>query len=112
MTYTNYIVGYVLSIVLTLAAFALVDSYSSQLFISQNMLVVTLLLLALAQLFVQLFCFLHLRSQGKWHTLTLLFALLVVVILVGGSIWIMTHLNHTGLEEIFPGTVSAEAQND
>lgn len=113
MTSTRpYVLGFALSVVLTLAAFWLVgQSYPSEI------VLVLLVTLAVAQLWVQLICFLHLGEEQKprWHRITFAFAAFVVVVLVGGSIWIMYHLDHTmhPLEEIYPsGEVSPQGQDD
>lgn len=50
--------------------------------------------LALAQLMVQLIYFLHLFERGQaWTVFSLLFTLLILFIVVGGSLWIMRDLN-------------------
>ena len=108
----SYIIGFVLSIALTFAAFWLVTQG-----FSQNILLVGLVTLAVAQLWVQLICFLHLgdEKRPRWHAITLAFAAFVVVVLVGGSIWIMYHLeqNTHNLSEIYPsGEISPQAQDD
>jgi cytochrome o ubiquinol oxidase operon protein cyoD len=52
--------------------------------------------LALIQLFIQLVFFLHLDrgSKPRWNLGILAFAILVVVIIVFGSLWIMANLNY------------------
>jgi cytochrome o ubiquinol oxidase operon protein cyoD len=89
MTTLNYIVGYVLSALLTLAAAGLLWVIPAYPLIS-----VAFVVLALCQLIVQLVFFLHL-GQGKSPSsnLTLFaFALIVVGIVVGGTLWIMNNL--------------------
>ena len=115
MTLRNYIKGYGISIVLTLLAFVLVMNVGEGL--SAKMLLVLLVVLAVAQLFVQLFYFLHLGAEAKprWHLITFVFAAFIVIVLVGGTIWIMYHLDkgHDDLSELYPsGAVSPEAQDD
>jgi cytochrome o ubiquinol oxidase operon protein cyoD len=59
--------------------------------------------LAIIQLFVQLTFFLHLDRESKpwWNNTAFAFAVIVVVILVGGSIWIMANLNyHHGAHDV------------
>lgn len=91
-----YLIGFLLSVTLTLVAFWLV----SQNF-SREVAMVVLVTLAVAQLWVQLICFLHLGEEKKprWHAITLGFAAFVVLVLVGGSIWIMHHLEHEMVED-------------
>jgi cytochrome o ubiquinol oxidase subunit IV len=97
-TAITYICGYLLSLTLTLIAFALVRRHisSHHLSPSDSFILGALAVLALTQLFVQLTFFLHLDRESKpwWNTTVLAFAITVVVILVGGSIWIMTNLNY------------------
>ena len=96
--------GFLLSIAFTLGAYYVVErhSVSGHLDFSHAMILWTISLLAIAQLGVQLFFFLHLGSESKprWNLLAFLFALLVVVIVVFGSVWIMHNLdyNMTGHE--------------
>jgi cytochrome o ubiquinol oxidase subunit IV len=55
-----------------------------------------LVTLAILQLVVQLMLFLHLGDEPKprWNLLAFLFAVLVVAIVVGGTLWIMYELSH------------------
>jgi cytochrome o ubiquinol oxidase operon protein cyoD len=52
--------------------------------------------LAVGQLLVQLGLFLHMGSEPKprWNLMATLFSLMVVIIVVGGSLWIMNNLNY------------------
>jgi cytochrome o ubiquinol oxidase subunit IV len=96
-TVFSYAVGFLLSILLTLAAFGLVllQVQSDALF-SDSVLYGALLSSAIIQLFVQLFFFLHVGKESgpRWNLAALLFALIVVLILVGGTLWIMFNLQH------------------
>lgn len=91
-TLTSYVLGFVLCILLTLVAFALVQMR----LLSDVNLYISLTALAIIQLFVQSVCFLRLNasSEGRWNLLPFLFAILIIVILVGGSLWIMYNLNY------------------
>ena len=95
-TYKSYTVGFILSLVLTFAAFGAVWAHQHQGLLSTPLLVAALLLLAAAQLMVQLLFFLHIGSETKprWNMASLLFAVLVLIIIVGGSVWIMNNLNY------------------
>jgi cytochrome o ubiquinol oxidase operon protein cyoD len=94
----SYSVGFVLSIVLTAAAFLLVHIHVAHHHQSpsDSFIMAALPLLAVIQLFVQLIFFLHLSRESKprWNALALSFAVTVVVILVIGSLWIMSNLNY------------------
>ncbi len=52
--------------------------------------------LAVTQLLVQLLFFLHLgrESKPRWNLIVLAFAVMVVVIVVFGSLWIMKNLQY------------------
>lgn len=88
-----YVTGFVLSIVLTLAAYLIVvnDIWS------RSVILTAIILLAILQLLVQLIYFLHLgrESKPRWNLIALSFAALVVGIVVIGSIWIMNNLNYS-----------------
>jgi cytochrome o ubiquinol oxidase subunit IV len=88
----GYLVGMVLAIGLSAVSF----------FIAKSTLVwvpsipIALSVLAVAQMGVHLVFFLHLTTgqDSVNNVLALAFGLLIVMLLVFGSIWIMTHLNH------------------
>ncbi len=93
-SYVSYSVGFLLSLFITIDAYLLV-SHQDQL-IHGGLTVATIITLAIAQLFVQLICFLHLGrgSKPRWNLIAFCFAALVVLIVVFGSIWIMSNLNY------------------
>ena len=94
----TYVIGFALSIILTLIAFGLVNTHVAHhhTFPSDNFMVVSLLTLAVVQLFVQMVFFLHIRRGDKprWNVWAFAFAVTVVAILVIGSMWIMANLNY------------------
>jgi cytochrome o ubiquinol oxidase operon protein cyoD len=51
--------------------------------------------MAFAQILVHVVYFLHLdaRSEGGWNLLAFLFTTVIVVLTIGGSVWVMLHLN-------------------
>lgn len=89
-THKSYAKGFILSIILTLLSFYLVHSGV----FPQSQLYIAVGLLALLQLFVQLVFFLHLSTHSKasWNLLSFLFALVMVLIFVLGTLWIMYNL--------------------
>lgn len=93
-----YIAGFALSVALTLIAFALVKTHVDHQhgYPSDNFMMVSLLALAVLQLFVQMVFFLHIRrgSKPRWNAWAFAFAAVVVAILVIGSLWIMSNLNY------------------
>jgi cytochrome o ubiquinol oxidase operon protein cyoD len=94
----TYILGFALSIILTLIAFGLVfwHEANGHEFPSHEVILPVLIALAIIQLFVQLIFFLHIGKgeRSRWNLMVLIFAALIVVILVGGSLWIMQNLKY------------------
>ncbi len=90
-TIQSYVVGFVLSIMLTLIAFALVEKR----LLSNAFLYASLAALAITQLFAQSICFLRLNSsaEGRWNLLPFLLTIFIIAILAIGSLWIMYNLN-------------------
>ena len=88
----SYINGFALSLLLTCGAYLAATQHS---FIG-NLLNTVIIGLAIAQVLVQLFFFLHLGSETRprWKLAVLLFMLVVLGILVFGSLWIMQNLNY------------------
>lgn len=92
LTLATYVVGFVLSVLLTLAAFWLVSQHK----LTGSAALVAIFGLALLQFCVQVLCFLHLAEdqRPRHKVMAFLFMLLVVIILAGGSLWIMDNLNY------------------
>jgi cytochrome o ubiquinol oxidase operon protein cyoD len=55
--------------------------------------------LAIAQMGVHLVFFLHITTgpDNVNNVMALAFGVLIVLLLIGGSLWIMTHMNHNTL---------------
>jgi len=100
VTTRTYIVGFILSIILTLTAFKVVDDS----LLKGWGLTLTLVSFAVVQLFVQLLFFLHLDKEKKprQNLMAFAFMAMVLLIIVLGSLWIMDNLNYhvMGPEEI------------
>lgn len=88
----SYLIGLVLAILLTAASFYVVNTQLIWAPAVDSALVV----LAVAQIGVHLVFFLHLTTapDNTNNMLALAFGLLIVALLIGGSLWIMAHLNH------------------
>ncbi len=91
-TISSYLVGFGLSLILTVLAFGLCEFK----LLSEGSLYKTLAVLAILQLLVQSLCFLRLNTskEGRSNLFPFLFTLLIIAILVGGSLWIMYNLNY------------------
>jgi cytochrome o ubiquinol oxidase operon protein cyoD len=88
----GYLIGLALATGLTIVSFYIARST----LVWEPSIPIALSVLAIAQMGVHLVFFLHLTSgpDNVNNVLALAFGLLIVVLLVFGSLWIMTHLNH------------------
>ena len=87
-----YITGFVFSLLLTVLAYLVVVND----IVAAHFIIPAIVVLAVAQLVVQLVFFLHLGRETKprWNLMAFLFMLLVVFIVVVGSLWIMKNLDY------------------
>jgi cytochrome o ubiquinol oxidase operon protein cyoD len=92
VTTRTYVAGYILSIILTLTAFKVVDDD----LLKGWGFTLTLVAFAVVQLFVQLLFFLHLDKERKprLNLMAFAFMAMVLLIIVLGSLWIMDNLNY------------------
>ncbi|EJL44274.1 cytochrome o ubiquinol oxidase subunit IV [Brevibacillus agri] len=83
----SYVIGFVLSIVLTIIPLVLVMNQM----LEKTALVITILVMAILQFVVQLFFFMHIREGEKprYNVQTLILGLVIVFTIIAGSIWIM-----------------------
>lgn len=90
--------GFILSLLLTLGAYFLVVGRLLQ----GNVLLLAVMSLAYIQAAVQLLLFLHLGDEPspKWKLMTFWFMLTVLIILVGGTLWIMSNLNYNMMPKL------------
>jgi len=88
--YKSYIIGFVLSIVTTLLAYFFVVNNVWP----KEMLIYIVLGIAVVQLLVQAVFFLHLGRGSRLKSITFLFAILIVLVVVIGSLWIMQNLDY------------------
>jgi len=92
VSFKPQVIGFILSIILTLAAYRIVTHHH----LTNWILAVTLVGLGSMQALIQLIFFLHLGLEEKprWNLMMFLCTILVSIILIGGSIWIMYNLNY------------------
>ena len=90
-SFKSYMIGFLLSVVLTAIPFWLV--MTGALPAAATGLIITAF--AVVQIIVHMIFFLHMnhKSEGGWNMLALIFTIVVVVIAVAGSVWVMYHLN-------------------
>lgn len=88
----GYVKGFIASLILTVIPFYFVATQS----LPTHITYILMLGCAIIQVLVHFYYFLHLEAKsqdGRWSIISLVFTALVVLILIGGSIWIMMNLN-------------------
>jgi cytochrome o ubiquinol oxidase operon protein cyoD len=88
----DYVVGFVLSVILTAIPFWLV---MAKVIDDKTVLSLILLGIGAVQIVVHMVYFLHMtpKSEGGWNMMALMFTLVLVVITMAGSMWVMFHLH-------------------
>jgi cytochrome o ubiquinol oxidase operon protein cyoD len=88
----GYVVGFLLSVVLTAIPFWLV---MAKVLPTPGLTVAVILAFAAVQIVVHMVFFLHMNAkiEGGWSMLALIFTAALVLIMLAGSIWVMYHLN-------------------
>jgi len=88
----GYLVGLGLAILLTATSFFIAGTN----LVWQPSIPVAIIVLAIAQMGVHLVFFLHITTgpDNTNNVLALAFGLLIVFLVIGGSLWIMSNLNH------------------
>ncbi|MEP3350014.1 MAG: cytochrome o ubiquinol oxidase subunit IV [Marinomonas sp.] len=91
----EYVVGLILSILLTVLPFYLVMSGAG----SDTFTVIAIVVAAIAQVLVQMVFFLHMNgsSEQTWLTVSAVYTVFILLFVIVGSLWIFEHLNHNML---------------
>ena len=91
-SFRDYVIGFVLSIILTAIPFWLVMSEALG---DKQVTALVVMAFAAVQIVVHMIYFLHLNtsSEGGWTMMALIFTIVMVVIAMTGSLWVMHHLN-------------------
>jgi cytochrome o ubiquinol oxidase operon protein cyoD len=99
-TLATYVVGFILSVLLTLLAFWLIGTHR----LHGGAGLFAIFSLALLQFIVQVLCFLHLAEdrRPRYKLLAFVSMVVVVIILAGGSLWIMNNLNYHMMAPLSP----------
>ncbi|GBR53065.1 MULTISPECIES: cytochrome o ubiquinol oxidase subunit IV [Gluconobacter] len=86
-SYSAYLIGFVLAVILTVASFAAVMTHA----LSPGMALAALTVLAVVQIVVHLVFFLHMNtsSEQSWNLMCFIFAAASVIVIIGGTIFIM-----------------------
>lgn len=87
----TYVIGYGLSIVLSVIPFIIVMNN----LLTRSEIIITIVVFAIVQVIVHIICFLHLKptSNQAWNWLAFIYTLILLIALVGGSAWIIYQLN-------------------
>ncbi|RYF14183.1 MAG: cytochrome o ubiquinol oxidase subunit IV [Comamonadaceae bacterium] len=90
-TVKGYVVGFLLSVVLTAIPFWLVMANV----LPKQATTFIIVAFAAVQMVVHMVYFLHLNAkvEGGWSLLALVFTAALVIIMLAGSIWVMYHMN-------------------
>ena len=93
-TMRDYVIGFTLSVILTAIPFWLVMTGT----FSAAATAAIITVFAIVQIVVHMVFFLHMnaKAEGGWTLSTLVFTVIVVVIMLAGSLWVMSHL-HTNM---------------
>jgi cytochrome o ubiquinol oxidase operon protein cyoD len=89
----GYWLGLILSIICTVAAFILLEKR----LLNDTQLYTGLALLAIIQIWAQIAYFLQVNTrtqENRWHFISLIFTILIMLIIISGSLWIMYNLNY------------------
>ena len=92
----GYVIGLALASGLTIASFYIAATE----IVWGPSIPVALIVLAIAQMGVHIVFFLHITTgpDNTNNVLALAFGILIVALVLFGSIWIMSHLNHNNME--------------
>jgi cytochrome o ubiquinol oxidase operon protein cyoD len=88
----DYVIGFVLSVILTAIPFYLVMNNVITDSVTTGFVILGI---GAVQMIVHMVYFLHMnaKSEGGWNMLALIFTVIIVVITLAGSLWVMYHMN-------------------
>ncbi|VAX76530.1 Cytochrome bo(3) ubiquinol oxidase subunit 4 [Serratia symbiotica] len=90
-SFPSYLIGFILSIILTAIPFFVVMNNCTSNTINRTVVIGS----ALIQMVVHIIYFLHINTSSKkrWNLVALMFTAIMIGILLTGSLWIMYNLN-------------------
>ena len=91
-TFSGYMIGFFLSIILTAIPFAVV---MGDVFESRNATILVVTFFAVVQILVHMVFFLHMNGkvEGGWTLLSTIFTVVFLAITLAGTLWVMYHMN-------------------
>lgn len=114
-TFSGYMAGFVLSIILTAIPFWLV---MAKVITNRPTAILVLGAFAVVQILVHMVYFLHMNGkiEGGWTLLSTIFTVVFVAIAISGTLWVMFHMNanmmptHTGMPAMEQATHAEPAK--
>jgi cytochrome o ubiquinol oxidase operon protein cyoD len=96
----SYLIGFVLSVLLTAVPFALIMTHA----VPAAEAIAIALILGVTQMVVHLVYFLHMNAASgrSWNMAALIFTVIILGIIIGGSLWVMHNMN----VNMMPGMMS------
>ena len=87
----SYVVGFILSVVLTAAAFGVVMRQV----MGPTEAIIAIAVLAFMQILVHLVFFLHMNtsSSQRWNVMAFGFTVMTAVIVIGGTLWVLHNVS-------------------
>ncbi|RYY27170.1 MAG: cytochrome o ubiquinol oxidase subunit IV [Sphingomonadales bacterium] len=87
----TYLIGFLMSVVLTAVPFWMVMTGAA----APQFTAIVVVAFAVVQIIVHTVCFLHVntRSESGWTLMAYVFTAVIILIVIAGSLWIMTHIN-------------------
>ena len=108
----SYILGFSISVVLTLVSFYVVFQHigANGAKVSNQIVAALIMLIAILQLIVQLIFFLHLgrESKPKWNLIALFATISTILIIIVASIWIINNLNYNMMPQNYDSYILIE----
>ncbi|WP_312527086.1 cytochrome o ubiquinol oxidase subunit IV [Comamonas sp.] len=92
-TFSGYMIGFFLSIILTAIPFAVV---MGDVFENRTTTVVVIAFFAVVQIIVHMIYFLHMNGkvEGGWTLMSTIFTIVFVAVTLAGTLWVMYHMNN------------------
>jgi cytochrome o ubiquinol oxidase operon protein cyoD len=105
-TRRDYVIGFVLSVILTAIPFGLV---MSGIIADARVTAGIVMVFALVQIVVHMIYFLHMnaKSEQGWTLMALIFTVIILIICLAGSLWVMYHMNANMMPSMGSGDMGA-----
>ena len=90
--YRDYLMGFIFSVILTVIPFYFVMTGAIS---DANTVIAIVVVMGAIQVLVHVYYFLHVTvsAEDGWQAMSLLFSVILLVIILAGSIWVISHLH-------------------